>query len=105
MWSGSRLKPWVELGVRAAAAQHNPAPDDMPVFADTPAFTLGNVRGGLTWRGLRVALSVENVFDRLYYDYLSPPAAAMPPSGSPLPGARIPGPGRTFTLTVSHGLP
>ena len=105
MWPGLRLKPWVELGVRAAAAQHNPAPDDMPVFADTSAFTLGNVRGGLTWRGLRIALSVENVFDRLYYDYLSPPAAAMPPSGSLLPGARIPGPGRTFTLTVSCGLP
>ena len=105
MWPDLRLKPWVELGVRAAAAQHNPAPDDMPVFADTSAFTLGNVRGGLTWRGLRIALSVENVFDRLYYDYLSPPAAAMPPSGSLLPGARIPGPGRTFTLTVSCGLP
>jgi iron complex outermembrane receptor protein len=105
MWSGARLKPWVEVGARAVAAQHNPAPDDMPVFADTPAFILGNVRGGLTWRGLRVALSVENVFDRLYYDYLSPPAAATPPSGSLLPGARIPGPGRTFTLTVSHGLP
>jgi iron complex outermembrane receptor protein len=105
MWSGARLKPWVELGVRAATAQHNPTPDDMPVFADTPAFTLGNVRGGLTWRGLRVALSVENVFDRLYYDYLSPPAAATPPSGSLRPGARISGPGRTFTLTVSCGLP
>ena len=52
-----------------------------------------------------MSLSVENVFDRLYYDYLSPPAAAMPPSGTLLPGARIPGPGRTITFTVSYGLP
>ena len=76
------------------AAQRNPAPDDMPVFADTSAFVLGRLRAGLSWRGLRVALSVENLFDRLYYDYLSPPAGAMPPSGTLLPGARIPGPGR-----------
>jgi outer membrane receptor protein involved in Fe transport len=87
------------------AAQSNPAPDEMPVLADTAAFTLGNLRAGLTWRGLRIALSVENLFDRLYYDYLSPPAAAMSPSGTLRPGARIPGPGRTFTLTVSYGLP
>ena len=44
----------------------------------------------------------ENLFDRLYYDYLSPPAAATPPGGSLLPGARIPGPGRGFLLTVRY---
>ena len=105
IWPEARGKPWVELGVRAVAAQRNPAPDEMPVFADTAAFTLLNLRAGLTWRGLRIALSVENLLDRLTYDYLSPPAAAMPPSGTLRPGARIPGPGRTVTLTVSRGLP
>jgi iron complex outermembrane receptor protein len=105
MWPGTRLKPWVEGGLRATAAQRNSAPDEMPVFADTSAFTLVNLRGGLTWRGWRAALAVENIFNQLYYDYLSPPAAAAPPSGSLRPGARIPGPGRTITLTVSHGLP
>ena len=75
----------------------------MPVFTDTSAFTLAEVRGGLVWHGLRVSLSVANVLDRLYYDYLSPPAAAVPPSGSLRPGARIPGPGRAFTLTFSYG--
>jgi iron complex outermembrane receptor protein len=102
-WSGASLKPWVECILRSTASQHNPAPDDMPVFADTSAFTLAAVRSGLTWRSLRVSLSVENVFDRLYYDYLSPAAAAVPPSGSLRPGARIPGPGRTFMLTISFG--
>jgi iron complex outermembrane receptor protein len=105
MWPGASLKPWVEGGLRATAAQHNPAPDEMPVFADTSAFTLVNLRGGLTWHGCRIALAVENAFDRLYFTYLSPPAAAMPPSGSLPPGARIPSPGRTITLTLSYGLP
>jgi iron complex outermembrane receptor protein len=102
-WPGASLKPWVECVLRSTASQHNPAPDDMPVFADTSAFTLADVRGGLTWRSLRVSFSVENVFDRLYYDYLSPAAAAVPPSGSLRPGARIPGPGRTFVLTITYG--
>ncbi len=105
MWPGASLRPWVEGGLRAAAAQRNSAPDEMPVFADTSAFTLVNLRGGLTWHGCRIALAVENAFDQLYYNYLSPPAAAMPPSGSLRPGARIPGPGRTVTLTLSYGLP
>ena len=105
IWPRASLKPWVECGLRATAAQRNPAPDEMPVFANTSAFALINLRGGLTWRGWRIALAAENVLDRLAYDYLSPPAAAMPPSGSLRPGARIPSPGRTFTLTVSHGLP
>jgi outer membrane receptor protein involved in Fe transport len=102
-WSAVNLKPWVECSLRSALSRKNPAPDDMPVFADASAFTLADVRCGLTWRRLRVSLAVENIFDRLYYDYLSPAAAAVPPSGSLRPGARIPGPGRTFTLTVSFG--
>jgi hypothetical protein len=102
-WSGARLKPWVEGSLRSALSQQNPAPDDMPVFANTSAFTLADVRGGLIWRNLRLSLAVENVFDRLYYEYLSPAAAAVPPSGSLRPGARIPGSGRTFTITLSYG--
>lgn len=105
VWPGTPLQPWIEIGGRAAAAQHNPAPDEMPVFADTSAFILGTVRGGFAWRRLRLVVSIENVFNRLYYEYLSPPASTAPPSGSLLPGARIPGPGRTFTLTISCGLP
>jgi outer membrane receptor protein involved in Fe transport len=105
IWSGVHGQPWFELGARAVAAQRNPAPDEMPVFADTAAFTLASLRGGISWRGVRVALAIDNLFDRRYCEYLSPPAAATPPSGTLRPGARIPGPGRTFTLTVSCGLP
>ena len=104
-WAALRAKPWIEAGVRAVAAQRNPAPDQMPVFADTRAFTVLNVRGGFGWRGLRITLAAENLLDRLTFDYLAPPAAATPASGTLAPGARIPGPGRTFTLTISHGLP
>ena len=100
IWSAVSLKPWIEFGVRSTAAQRNPAPDEMPVFANTSAFTVAAVRGGVSWHGVDVSLSVENIFDRLYFDYLSPPAAAMPPSGSLRPGSRIPGPGRDILLTI-----
>ena len=99
-WPAIGVKPWVEIGLRSTAAQRNPAPDEMPVFANTSAFALAAIRGGFSWHGLEVSLSVANVFNRLYFDYLSPPAAATPPSGSLRPGARIPGPGRDFLLTI-----
>jgi hypothetical protein len=104
-WAGAALKPWIEVGVHATAAQHNPAPDDMPVFADTSAFVLGRLRAGLSWRGLRVALAVENLLDRRYYDYLAPPAGPTPAGGTLPPGARIPGPGRTVTLSLTYAQP
>lgn len=103
-WSEFALKPWIEAGGRFVAAQRNPAPGDMPVFADTAAFGLGRVRAGLSWRNLRVSLSVDNAFNRQYYDYLSPPAGATPAGGTLIPGARIPGPGRSVTLTVTWAL-
>jgi outer membrane receptor protein involved in Fe transport len=102
-WSQRPVRPWFELAIHAATAQRNPAPDEMPVFADTSAFALGSVRAGVIWRGWRVGLAVENLFDRLYYDYLSPSAGATPSSGTLRPGARIPGPGRTILITISRG--
>ncbi len=102
-WSGGAFKPWFEAGLRSSLAQRNPAPDEMPVFANTSAFTLAELRGGFSWHGIKVTLSIENLFNRLYFDYLSPPAAAMPSSGSLLPGARIPGPGRSVMLVISYG--
>ena len=76
----------------------------MPVFADTGACALGRVRAGLSWRDVRLSLALENVFNRQYFDYLAPPAGATPAGGSLAPGARIPGPGRTATLTVTWAL-
>ena len=103
-WAGAALKPWVEAGGRLVAAQRNPAPDDMPVFTDTRAFAFGRVRAGLSWRDLRLSLALENIFNRQYFDYLAPPAGATPAGGSLAPGTRIPGPGRTVTLTVTWAL-
>ena len=103
-WSGAALKPWIEAGGRLVAAQRDPAPDDMPVFADTGAFAFGRLRAGLSWRDVRLALALENAFNRQYFDYLAPPAGATPAGGSLVPGSRIPGPGRTVTLTVTWAL-
>ena len=101
-WSGAGLKPWIEFGLHCTASKRNPAPEDMPVFADTSAFALGSLRAGFSWRKIRISCAVENLFDRDYYDYLSPPAGAFPPSGNLRPGARIPGPGRSVLLMVSY---
>jgi iron complex outermembrane receptor protein len=101
-WSGAGLKPWVEFGLRCIASRNNPAPADMPVFANTPSFTLGSIQAGLSWHRFRISCAVNNLLNRNYYDYLSPPAAAMPASGTLLPGARIPGPGRSVLLMISY---
>jgi outer membrane receptor protein involved in Fe transport len=74
----------------------------MPVFANTPAFTLGSLQAGVSWRRFRISCAVDNLFNRNYYDYLSPPAGASPASGNLLPGARIPGPGRSVLLIISY---
>jgi len=103
-WTGWALKPWIEAGGRFVAAQRNPAPGDMPVFTDTTAFGLGRVRAGLSWHSLRISLSVDNALNRQYYDYLSPPAGTTPAGGTLNPGARVPGPGRTVTMTFTWAL-
>ena len=101
-WSGTGLKPWIEFGLRYAASKNNPEPDEMPVFANTPAFTLGSLQAGVSWRRFRISCAVDNLFDRDYYEYLSPPAAASPASGNLLPGSRIPSPGRSVLLIISY---
>jgi iron complex outermembrane receptor protein len=101
-WSGTGLKPWVEFGLRYAASKNNPQPDTMPVFANTAAFALGSLQAGVSWRRFRILCAVDNLFNRNYYDYLSPPAAASPASGNLPPGARIPGPGRSVLLIISY---
>jgi hypothetical protein len=101
-WPGARLKPWVEFGLRYTASKNNPEPDEMPVFANTSAFTLGSFQAGASWRRFRISCVMDNLFNRNYYDYLSPPAAASPASGSLLPGSRIPGPGHSVLLIISY---
>ena len=100
-WSGAGLKPWIEFSLRYTASKNNPEPDEMPVFANTGAFTLGSLQAGVSWHRFRISCAVDNLFNRNYYDYLSPPAAASPASGNLLPGARIPGPGRSVLLIIS----
>jgi iron complex outermembrane receptor protein len=101
-WSGMGLKPWIEFGLRYTASRNNPAPGDMPVFANTSAFTFGSLQAGFSWRRIRISCAVENLFNRNYHEYLSPPAAGSPASGDLIPGTRIPGPGRSVLLMISY---
>jgi len=74
------------------ASRNNPAPVDMPVFANTSAFTLGSLQAGFSWRRIRISCAVENLFNRNYHEYLSPPAAGSPASGDLIRGRASPVP-------------
>lgn len=74
----------------------------------TPGYGLLNVRTSYRWNKHRLALGVDNLFDRLYY---LPTGGAYVGQGTtmtnpPLPnypqwGTAVPGPGRTFWITFN----
>lgn len=94
----------VEFGVRWVAPHDNPAPLDNPIFLDTGAATICHLR----WRIIveqawQLHIGVENLFDKQYAEYLSPPAGPFQPSASGLrPGDPVPGPGRYLYLSVER---
>ncbi len=90
--------------VRHVGARENPAPELNSLYADTEAFTLVDLKADWipnpSWR---VSIRLENLFDELTYDYLTPPTADIPPdSGDLVPGDRVPGPGFSASLSVGY---
>jgi iron complex outermembrane receptor protein len=94
---------WTEVGLRLAGAKTNPAPLDNPLFTSAGGFALWHLRAGVPLgRHLRVEAGVENIFNRAYIEYLSPPVGPFKPaSGTLLPGDRIPGPRRSLWLSTT----
>lgn len=92
-----------ELGVRVAGEKSNPAPTDNPLFGTTGGFSLWHFRFGVSVSShVKLEAGAENVFDRVYTEYLSPPVAPFKPaSGNLLPGQRVPGPGRFGWVSVT----
>jgi iron complex outermembrane receptor protein len=65
----------------------------------TPGYAIFNIRGGIHHKRLNVALGIENLLNRFYYDHLSYQRDSF------RTGTRIPDPGRTVYLNVSVPLP
>lgn len=97
---------FADVGTRLVGARHNPAPFENPLFASAAGFALWHARGRLQLHArLRFEAGIENLFNRRYSEYLTPPVAPIrPASGDLFPGDRVPGAGRSlwvsFTLTL-----
>lgn len=115
----SELPPWqatvaarwrntavaIEAGGRVVGARSNPAPGENPLFRSTGGFGVWHVRAGVAAGAhTRLEVGLENLLNRSYTEYLSPPVGPFRPAhGDLLPGDRIPAPGRTLwaSLTVT----
>lgn len=101
--ASGRVPIAVEIGGRIVGARNNPAPLDNPLYAHTGGFAAWHARAGVPiGRNLRLEAGLENVFDRSYTEYLTPPVApSRPASGNLLPGQRVPAPGRSAWLSTT----
>ncbi len=88
---------------RYVASRENPAPEENIIYSDTDSFILVDVKA--TWQPTdqwTATLRINNLFDQLYYNYLTPPTAPIPPeTGDLLPGDPIPGQGIAASLSLS----
>lgn len=108
---GDRLYS-ISLEAAYTAAKTNPNPAEATRFRDTADYTLLGLRlGARLNRRLTLELSIENLLDLTYYNYLTAFAATGPsaPPGSPpviaapntlAPGDSVPGVGRSVNLSV-----
>jgi iron complex outermembrane receptor protein len=101
-----RIPLWTELGARLVGAKANPTPQENPIFTSAGGFALWHARAGIPLgKNLRVEAGVENIFNRGYTEYLTPPVAPFKPaSGNLVPGDRVPGPGRSAWLSLTWRL-
>jgi iron complex outermembrane receptor protein len=105
-WENSDENPRysLSLGTRIVGSRTNPDPATMPLYRNTDSYMLwcldGRVRIGSGWS---LDLSVENMFDQRYFEYLQAPVAEGafgPSSGTLKNGDSVPGFGRQVILSV-----
>jgi iron complex outermembrane receptor protein len=92
-----RRAGWVELGGRFVARQDRVDPDygENP----TPGYDVWHLRGGVTLaRHLVLEAGIENLFNKEYWEHLTP--EALMPVGDLMPGQEIPQPGRSLFLAA-----
>jgi len=95
--SSATFRFWAQIGSRIVGAKANPAPLENPLYAQTGGFTLVHLRAGIVlFRRVRLEAGLENLGNRQYTEYLTPPVSPFrPASGNLLPGQRVPGAGRS----------
>ncbi len=94
---------WSQLGSRFVGAKSNPAPLDNPLYSRTGGFSVLHARAGLLLaKRVRVEAGVENLLNRQYTEYLTPPVSPFKPaSGNLNPGDRVPGAGRSVWVSTT----
>ncbi|RKX34074.1 MAG: hypothetical protein DRP71_08330 [Verrucomicrobia bacterium] len=105
-WESSEEEPRfrLRLETRIVGSQSNPDPATMPLYRDTDGFGLWRLGGRMdAGRGWAFDLSIENLFDKRYYEYLQAPVdpgLLGPSSGTLKRGDSIPGFGRQVIISV-----
>lgn len=108
-WQATLAARWrsagvaVEAGGRIVGAKSNPAPEENPLFGSTGGFSVWHVRAGvITGTHVRLEAGLENLLNRRYTEYLTPPVGPFRPArGDLLPGDRVPAPGRTLWASAT----
>ena len=101
--SSATFRFWAQVGSRFVGAKGNPAPLENPLYTQTGGFTLVHLRSGiLLFRRVRLEAGLENLLNREYTEYLTPPLSPFrPASGNLLPGQRVPGSGRSAWMSAT----
>lgn len=73
---GANRKPWIEGSWRVVAGQ--PRIATASGEKATPGFGTLDLRGGLTWNGVRGTVGVENVLDRAFREHIDPGTILRP---------------------------
>jgi iron complex outermembrane receptor protein len=92
-----RRAGWVELGGRFVAKQDRVDPDygENP----TPGYDVWHLRGGVTLGGhLALEAGIDNLFNKEYWEHLTP--EALTAGGDLMPGDEIPQPGRSLFIAA-----
>ena len=92
------------LGGRLVGSRDNPNPSIVPLYRDTDSFTIWGIEGRVRLPGeWNVELSLDNLFDERYFEYLQAPVATGafgPSSGTLVNGDAIPGMGRQVIVSI-----
>ncbi len=98
------LGPWTtrfQVDGRYVTAQDNPSPESEPLYTQTGSFGLLDLSAEIQRGFWTLSISVENLMDRWYAEYLAPPVHSLgSKSGSLRAGEKLPGPGRSWRVAV-----
>ncbi|MDX2109003.1 MAG: TonB-dependent receptor [Verrucomicrobiota bacterium] len=73
-----QLNGWVAVNNRLVGSRTNPTPQDNPLYQYAPSFSLWDINCGISYhQRIRLEITVDNLFNRHYHEYLSPRVNAL----------------------------